>query len=94
MEYLRLLAMKASMRILEQKLWGKPMTLDEIRTKKKELELREKELLKQRKVLKAEQVFIQSVCEHPNKRSWTSSDYGGGSDLHEVCDDCGYSRTT
>jgi len=70
------------------------MTVEEIKTKRKELELREKLLKRDAQMLKAEQVFLQSVCEHPNKRSWTSSDYGGGSDRHEACDDCGYNHVT
>ncbi len=68
------------------------MTLEEINIKRKELDLKEKELKKQLHMLKVEKKFIQSVCEHPNLRKWTNSDYGGGTDAHEGCVDCGYTR--
>lgn len=58
------------------------------------LEAREKKLNLQMQRLKAQFKFLRSVCDHPNKRTWTSSDYGGGSDLHEHCDDCGFHRVT
>jgi hypothetical protein len=64
-------------------------SIDNIRTKLAELKLREKLLKKDAEILKAELAFLQSVCDHPNKRSWTHHDYGGGSDYHEACDDCG-----
>jgi len=68
-------------------------SVDNIRTKRAELDLREKLLKKDVKVLEAEKQFLQSICEHPNIRKWTSSDYGGGTDRHEHCDDCGYHKT-
>lgn len=68
-------------------------TLEQIQTKLKELELRDKQLKKEAKILEAEKQFLQSICEHPNKRTWTHYDYGGGSDRHEHCDDCGFHAT-
>lgn len=65
------------------------MTIKEIKDKRKVLEAREKELKKQEKILQAEFDFLQSICEHPNKETWTHYDYGGGSDYNEKCKDCG-----
>lgn len=69
------------------------MTRTVIKARRKQLELKEKELKRQQKQLEAEFEFLQSTCEHPNKRTWTHYDYDGGSDLHEHCDDCGFHET-
>ena len=65
-----------------------------IKARRKKLEEKEKKLKLQMKLLEAQFEFLYSTCEHPNKRTWTHTDYGGGSDLHEHCDDCGWHRTT
>lgn len=65
-------------------------SIDNIRIKRDELELRNKQLKKEAKMLEAEKQFLQSICEHPNKREWN---YGPGSDQFTKCDDCGFHET-
>ncbi len=56
-----------------------------IKYKRAELDLHEKELKKDAKILEAEKQFLQSVCEHPNKQTWTHHCYDGSSDTYEEC---------
>jgi len=47
-----------------------------------------------RKLIEAEMMALQHVCDHKNVKEWNHHDYGGGCDHHWVCQDCGKSRVT
>lgn len=45
-------------------------------------------------VLVAELAAIRAECPHLHVREWSRRDYGGGTDHHWVCDDCGLQKVT
>ncbi len=47
-----------------------------------------------RKLLIAEQTYVQAICDHSNMKSWKSYDYDGGCDYCQSCPDCGYYKVT
>lgn len=65
------------------------MRQDSIIQRRIDIQKRIKKHQAQGLVLDAEMEGLQLECEHPNIKKWTHHDYGGGSDRHEECKDCG-----
>jgi len=42
-----------------------------------------------RKLIEGELLALRHICQHEHTRTWNHHDYGGGSDHHWHCDDCG-----
>jgi hypothetical protein len=40
-------------------------------------------------IAKAKLRAVQLACLHPNEKKWTSTDYGGFTDVNTDCPDCG-----
>lgn len=70
----------------------KPKTA--IAKQRAKIEQRLKEHDAARKIIEAELLSLQHACPHKNVRQWTHHDYGGGSDRHWNCDDCGLHKIT
>jgi hypothetical protein len=66
--------------------------MSDIRKRRIEIQTRIKQHKAKGLILEAELEGLQLECDHPNLRKWTHHDYGGGSDRHECCDDCGYHK--
>lgn len=59
--------------------------------KRRDIQRRLREHDGARKLIEAELLALQHVCEHPNLRSWHDSGWGRMPSDHTQCDDCGYS---
>lgn len=48
------------------------------------------------KLIEAKIKYLRDICPHPPEKvkTWTSSDYKGGSDHHWTCNDCGLMKVT
>ena len=44
--------------------------------------------------IQGELTALQHVCRHPNAKTWTAGDYGGGSTTYFECPDCGKETAT
>lgn len=68
--------------------------MDDISTRRKEIEQKLKEHDAKRMIIAAELSALRYVCPHTNAREWDHRDYTGDVDHHWVCDDCGLRRRT
>jgi hypothetical protein len=66
------------------------MTQEEIKQKWEDVSKRLRMHDAARKLLEAEVLSLQHICEHPNMKRWSKCNYSGDTTSYEQCPDCGF----